>query len=65
MTKLIKRVKDYSFMERLQKLGLKTLLERKERCDLIKTFRIMEFLIMVNIFSIFLLEMEIYCQDRF
>ena len=36
MTKLIKRVKDYSFMERLQKLGLNTLLERKERCDLIK-----------------------------
>ena len=33
--------------------------------DLIETFKTMEFLIMVELFSIFLLELEIYYQNRF
>ena len=35
------------------------------RADLIKTFKIMEFLIMEDIFSKFLLELEIYNQGSF
>ena len=35
------------------------------RGDLIETFKIMEFLITVYIFEIFLLKLEIYCQLRF
>ena len=45
VTKIIKRVKDYSYKERLKKLRLTTLLERRIRGDLIETFKIMEFLI--------------------
>ena len=36
----IQRVKDYSYRERLEKLGLTTLLERRMRSDLIETFKI-------------------------
>ena len=56
-----KKVKDYSYRERLERLGLTTLLERRIRGDLIETFKMIEFLIMVDIFKIFLLELEIYC----
>ena len=40
VTKIIKRVKDYSYMERFLKFGLITLLERKMTSDLIETFKI-------------------------
>ena len=33
--------------------------------DQTETFKIMEFLIVGNIFLIFLLELEIYCPERF
>ena len=59
----MKIIKEYSYNKRLEKLGLTTLLERRTS-DLIETFKIIEFLIMVDIFSIFLLELELYCQDR-
>ena len=40
-TQLIKRVKDYSYRERLEKIGLTTLLEKKVgRGDLTETFKI-------------------------
>ena len=38
--------------------------ERRIRDDQLEPFKIMEFLIMVEIFSIFFLVQEIYCQDR-
>ena len=37
---IIKRVKDYTYSERLEKLGLTTLLERRMRNHLIETFKI-------------------------
>ena len=37
---MIKRVKHYCYRERLEKLGLTTLLERRIRGDLIETFKI-------------------------
>ena len=40
MTKLIKRARDYSYRERLEKLGWTFLLERRMRGDLIETFKI-------------------------
>ena len=40
MTKVIKRVKDYSYKERLKKLVLTTLLERRMWSDLIETSKI-------------------------
>ena len=40
MTKLIRRVKDYSYRERLEELGLITLLERRMRGYLIENFKI-------------------------
>ena len=51
-------------MEKLEKSGLTASLKRRMRGDLIETFKIMQFLIMVNIFLIFLLKVEIYGQDR-
>ena len=48
--KIIKRIKDFSYRERLEKIGLTTLLERRMRDDLIEIFKIMEFLIMTDIF---------------
>ena len=45
----IKRVKGYSYSERLEELGLTTLRERM-RGILIEIFKIMEFLIMVDLF---------------
>ena len=48
MTKLIKRVKDYSHRERLEKLGLTILLDWRMKGNLIETFKIMEFLIVVD-----------------
>ena len=39
--------------------------KEKKKSNLFETFKIVEFLFMVNIFFIFLPEMEIYCQDRF
>ena len=65
VTQIIKKVKDYSYMERLEELGLTNLLERRMRADLIKTFKIINGISIVDIFPIFLLELEIYCQDRF
>ena len=56
-------VKYYCYRERLEKLELTTILERL-RSDLIETFRIMKFRIMLNIFSLFFLELEIYSQDK-
>ena len=40
MTKIIKRVKDYTYRERLKKIGLSTLLERRIRGNRIETFKI-------------------------
>ena len=40
LTKLIKGVKDYSYWERLGKLGLTTFLERTMKGDEIETFKI-------------------------
>ena len=48
-----KRVKDCSYRERLEKLGSTTLLKRRMRGNLSETFKIREFLIMVNIFQCF------------
>ena len=48
--KIIKRIKDFSYSERLEKIGLTTLLERRMRDNLIEIFKIMEFLIMIDIF---------------
>ena len=45
-------------------MGL-TILPGRIRVDRNETYKIMEFLIIVDIFSIFLLELEIYSQDRF
>ena len=53
--KIIKRIKDFSYWERLEKIGLTTLLERRMRDDLIEIFKIMEFLIMTDIFKKILL----------
>ena len=49
-TKIIKRIKDFSYRERLEKIGLTTLLERKISRDLIEIFKIMEFRIIGDIF---------------
>ena len=38
--KITKRVKDYRYRERLEKMGLTTLLDRRIRGDLIETFKI-------------------------
>ena len=43
-TKVIKRVKDYSYWERLEKLGLTNLLERRKRGNLIETFKIINWI---------------------
>ena len=45
--------------------GKTTLLERRMRGDQIETLKTIEFLIILDIFSIFLFKLEIYCQDRF
>ena len=50
---------------RLEKIGLIALLDNIMTDGLIETLKIMDFLIMVDIFSTFLYELEIYCQDRF
>ena len=52
VTKIIKRVKDYSYRERLEKLGLTTFLKWKMRGDLIWTFKIVEFQMTADTFSI-------------
>ena len=39
MTKIIKKVKHYNYSECLKKLGLITLLERRMRAELSKTFK--------------------------
>ena len=64
-TKIIKRVKDYSYSERLEKLGFTILLERKMRGGPTETFQLMKFLVIIEIFPVLLLELEIYYQDRF
>ena len=64
VTKIIKRVKDYSYRERLEKLEFTTLLERRMRGDLAENYKIMnEFQIMADIFSIYFLKLEIYCRE--
>ena len=50
VTKLIKIVKDYNFRQRLEKLRLMSLLERRMRGGQIETFKIIEFLVIVDIF---------------
>ena len=40
MVKMIKKEKDYNDRERLEKLGLTILVERRMRDDLIETFKI-------------------------
>ena len=60
-----KKVKDYHYKKRLKKLGLTILLESRMEGDLIETFKVVRFLVMVDIFLKFLLEQEIYCPDRF
>ena len=67
VTKIIKRLKDYCYRNRLlEKLGWTPLQERRMRGDFIETFKIIN---RINNYdrhiSIFLLDMEIYCQDRF
>ena len=51
--------KNYGYWEKQEILGLTTLLKRRKRGDLIETFKRMEFLIMVDIFLIFLFETKI------
>ena len=46
------------------KLGSTTLLEKRLRGDLIETFQMINGISFVDIFTIFLLKLEIYCQDR-
>ena len=49
-----------------EEIVLTTLPERRIRDDLIETFKIINrILIIVDIFSTFLLKLEIYCQERF
>ena len=50
-------------MERLEKLELTTLLERRIKSDLIEIDGIFNYV--WHFFLIFLFEMEIYCHDRF
>ena len=60
MTKII-LIKDYIYRERLEKLGLTTLLEIMMRVDLSENFKIINgFLIIVDIFSVFLFKLKIY-----
>ena len=42
MTKIIKRIKDYSYSEKLEKLRLTILLERRFRGNQNKTFKIIK-----------------------
>ena len=67
VTKLIKRVKDYSYTERVEKLGLTTLLKIRMRDNLNETFKIInEISNSNNRYSVtFLPKLEIYCQGRF
>ena len=59
LTKIIlRRKKDYNYRERLKKLGLTISTERRMRGDLAETLRIMEFLIMTDIFVIFLFDSQ-------
>ena len=62
---MIKRVKDHSYSERLVGLGLNTLSYRRMRVNLIETFKIMEFMIMVDIFKNISLKLEINCHGKF
>ena len=58
--KIIKRIQ---LQGEIEEIRINYLLERRMRSDLIKTFKIINgFLIMVDLFFIFLLELEIYCQ---
>ena len=63
--KIIKSRKGYSYKETLEELGLTNLQERRLTGHLIETFKIWLFRIMIGIFSIFLLEFEIFCEDTF
>ena len=54
-----KRVKDCSYREKLNKFVFTSWIERRRRSDRIQMFKIIEFLIMVDIFSKFLLELKI------
>ena len=59
-----KNKKKCSYKESLKKLGSTILQIRRIRGDLIKTFKIMEFLLIVDIFPYFSLQKEIYCRDK-
>ena len=63
MWNLQKTVCDYSYRERVEKIGSITLLERKMRSDLIKALKTMEFLIMVDIFWYFSLNWNLLLRQ--
>ena len=66
MTKIIKRVKDCSYGKRLEKLELTTLIERRMRVNLIEIFKIIIGMPAYGgHFSLFLVDMKFYNQDRF
>ena len=63
---ILKKVKDYSCRERIEKIKFSTLLERRLRVELRETFKMI--IGITNYgrhFWIFLLKLEIHCQDRF
>ena len=65
VTKIIKRVKNYSYRERWREIKI-TLLERRTRGDLIETFKVINGISNYNRHLRNIpLELEIYCQDRF
>ena len=66
VTKIIKKEKDYSYRERLEKLGLTTLLERRLRGELVESLEIINGISNYDwhFFNISI-ELEIYGQGRF
>ena len=57
--------KRYQLLRKQEKLEFTSFVERRLRGNQIETFKSMEFLIMVEFFSVFRSKMEIYCHDRF
>ena len=65
VTKIINRVKDYCSRKRLDKWGLSTLLEKHNERLSNGNFQNNGISNYAKHFSIFLLELEIYCQGSF
>ena len=64
--KIIKRLNDDNYDEVFEKLELTILRDRKFRGEQSETYEIINgFLIIEEIFPMFLLKLEIYCQERF